>query len=278
MARNDYTLDGVPLRDPEGRWFAERLGTSIRGIPSRVSNNLTYPGVDGELFNPGAEFEAGIVPLRLYIEGATHEQFMENYEFIVGVVAQRHKALELIHHYGSDESSDRVALVEFPDSSEPQLDGPLRAQIDLNARVIGSFWRSTAPTDFTTNRESSFVTSLSGGNAPVIDALIRVKGGFGDMTITDPVSGSQLRIRALLGENEYIIIDPLAWTARKVTTDTWEGGTNVDNLVESNQGRGSMFHLAPQRNGSSLVYQVNLSSVNPVGTPSVTIRAKKSYL
>lgn len=283
MARNNYTLDGVPLTDPALRWFPERDGTGIRAYPARRSTNLQYPTLDGESFNPGASFEAGYVKIRLYIEGKTHEEFMENYEFIMGIVGQRHKPLELVHHYDAQGNNNRVALVSFPDSSELAMDGPTRGQIDLHGVVLSTFWRSAQTFEWTYSPidPSSTITTLTpftGGNAPITDALIRFKGGFGMTVMNDIASGSQLRVETALTSNEYIIVDTLNWTARKVTGDTWEGGVNVDNLVVSNRGSGTMFEIAPHRVGSSLVYQVNVPTTNPMNSPAATIRARKAYL
>lgn len=282
MARNDYTLDGVMLTDPAGRWFPER-STGIRVIPARRSTNLQYPGVDGERFIPGASFEPGMVMIRLYIEGATHEQFMANYEFITGILAQRHKTLELVHQYDAAGLVTRHAQVTFPDSSEPALDGPLRAMLDLNGSVAGAFWRSKLSTDSTTPAVTTVGTNrtlaeLAGGNAPIMDALIRVKGAFSTLAVEDPVSGSRLTFNAALTATEYIIVDTQNWTARKVTTDTWTGGAEVDVQVTSNRGRGSMFELAPSIVSGAFAYQVKVWASNPASSPTVTVRAKKSYL
>lgn len=282
MARNDYTLDGVKLTDPAGRWFPERK-TGIRVLPARRSNNLQYPGVDGERFIPGAPFEPGMVMIRLYVEGKTHEEFMTNYEFITGLLGQRHKTLELVHQYDAAGLVTRHAQVTFPDSSEPELDGPLRAMIDLNGQVTGSFWRSKLATDSTTPAVTTVGTirtlaELAGGNAPITDALIRVKGGFSTLAVEDPVSLSRITFNAALTATEYIIVDPVNWTARKVTTDTWAGGTEVDATVVSNKGSGTMFELAPSIVGGAFATQIKVWCSNPTGSPVVTVRAKKSYL
>lgn len=281
MSRNDYTLDGVALFDPAGRWFPER-STGIRVYPARRSTNLMYPGVDGEVFNPGARFESGSVSINLYIEGSTHEEMMENIEFINGVIGQRHKALDLIHHYST--SQDRHAKVEFMESYEPKLYSPLKALLQLRASVLNTFWRSPVASDTTsgaigTGLGVTDLINLSGGNAPVSDALIRVKGAFSELVLVDPVSGSTLQIKTPLTATQYIIIDTANWTARKVTTNTWEGGTVVDSLVVSNRGYGSMFEIAPSRyNSTSLNYQLQAKATNPSSSPVATVRAKKSYL
>lgn len=284
MARNTYTLDGIPLTDPDGRWFLEK-NSGLRLIPAKRMANVSYPGVDGDSFLPGAPFLPGGVRIVMYVEGVDHEAFMTNMEFITALFSQRHKLLELRHDYKEDATVSRHAFVKFNASSDINIigTGVKTATVEFIAEIPGVFWRSTIETiaplkTATTTPTTVEVYSLEGGNAPVDDALIRVKGGFGTLTLEDFTTKSKLVVTTALTSTEYIIIDPKNWTARKVTTDTWVGGTNVDMSVTSNRGYGSQFIMEPSLSGERFVYRLTQSVTNPVGTPNVTIRAKKSYL
>jgi hypothetical protein len=245
--------------------------------------NIAYPAVDGESFLPGAAFTAGGVAVTMYVEGTDHQQFMERVEFINGLFLQRHKLLELRHDYNIANTVSRHAFVTCMSASDIAFkNGVQSGTIDYLMSVPGSFWRSSSTSDFvspsvTTALTARTLTNLTGGNAPVADALIRVKGAFSSMTLINPVTGSQLVITTPLLATEYIIIDVAKWTARKVTSNTWTGGTVVDSSVVSNRGMGSMFVIEPSIVSGALAYSVSASATNP-GTPTFEIRAKKSYL
>lgn len=284
MIRNTYTLDGIPLMDPEGRWFFER-STGLRLIPAKSMPNISYPGVDGEAFSPGATYLPGGVRIVMYTDGKDHEEFMTRVEYLNALFLQRHKLLELRHDYDEDGLNSRHAWVRFSASTsiEPIGQGMKSGTIEYIAEIPGVFWRSVdtrtmAMNTITTTPKTYSVGILAGGNAPVIDSLIRFKGGFSTLTMVDLTTGSQIVCNTPLTSSEYIIVDTLNWTARKVTTNTWDGGTNVDMSVVSNRGSGSMFNMEPSLLGQDFQYQVTLSCTNPSGNPQVEIRAKKAYL
>lgn len=282
MARNTYTLDGIPLTDPDGRWFLEK-SSGLRTIPAKRMANISYPGVDGDAFIPGATFTPGGVSITMYVEGADHQEFMERVEFLNGLFLQRHKLLELRHDYDVDGLESRHAFVKFSSSGEISFFGQGMKQGTINymAEIPGVFWRSymelTQSVNVSTTPVTSIITVLAGGNAPVADSLIRVQGGFSKLTLQDETTGSTLTFNSALAANEYIIVDCKNWTARKVTTDTWDGGVNVDMSVVSNRGYGSMFTMEPSIFGAEMTYRVTAWADNPA-SPRFEIRAKKSYL
>jgi hypothetical protein len=284
MARNTYTLDGIPLTDAAGRWFLER-DSGLRLIPAKRSTSLSYPGLDGESFVKGSTFLPGGVRIVMHVEGTDHADFMANVEYINNLFLQRHKLLELRHDYNVSGSISRHAFVKFISNSEIQTygQGMKAGTIEYIATVPGVFWRSITQTTqalpaVTTTPTTVTVTNLTGGNAPVEDSLIRVKGAFTTLTLVDVTTGDQLLINTPLAATEYIIIDPILWTGRKVTSDTWSGGTNVDALVISNRGSGSMFSMEPSLSGTSFLYRITQSAIAPASSPVVEIRAKKAYL
>ena len=289
MARNTYTLDGIPLTDPDGRWFLEST-SGLRLIPAKRSPNISYPGVDGDAFISGSSFLPGGVVITMYVEGVDHEDFMTNVEYINALFLQRHKLLELRHDYDVDGAVSRHAFVKFNSGSEIKMVGTgVRAgTLNFMAEIPGAFWRSAIATQsgieaYNTQLAPSIVRSLTGGNAPVDDALIRFKGGFSRIELEDITTGSKLIVNTPLTDREFIVVDTKNWTARKFSSDEtvnipWEGGTNVDMSVVSNRGYGSMFIMEPSLWGTDFMYRVTGYTSNPVGSPRIDILAKKSYL
>jgi hypothetical protein len=284
MARNSYTLDGIPLTDSAMRWFLES-SSGLRLIPAKRSTSLSYPGVDGESFERGAPFLPGGVNITMYVEGVDHADFMKNVEYLNNLFLQRHKLIELRHDYDVAGTISRHAFIKVISSTEIQVlgQGMKQGTIEYAAEIPGSFWRSITETTqslgaVTATPTTVTVSNLTGGNAPVGDALIRVKGAFTTMTLVDVTTGDQLIINTPLTATEYIIIDPVLWTARKVTTNTWTGGTNVDWLVVSNKGSGSLFTMEPSLSGTAFLYRITQSAIAPSSSPTVEVRAKKAYL
>lgn len=283
MARNTYTLDGIPLTDPDGRWFLEK-SSGLRTIPAKRMANISYPGRDGESFIPGAPYLPGGVAISMYVEGTDHEEFMYHVEYLNALFLQRHKLLELRHDYDLDGYVSRHAFCKFNSNTNIETLGlGVKAGIiKYFAEIPGVFWRSAQTLDYTTpvtaTPTTTVVTSLTEGNAPIADSLIRFKGGFSSLEVEDFTTGSKLTCNTALTSSEYIIVDTQNWTARKVTTDTWVGGTNVDMSVVSNRGFGSMFTLETSLFGDSFPYRITTKCTNPSGTPQVTIRAKKAWL
>ena len=283
MARNTYTLDGIGLTNLEAGWFLEK-NTGLRIIPAKRMPNISYPGADGDVFTPGGSFLPGGVRIVMYVEGADHEEFMYRVEYLNALFLQRHKLLELRHDYDVDGYVSRHAFIKVTSATEVQAIGTgMRAgKIEYFAEIPGVFWRSAVETtqllNVGTTPSTVLVPSLTEGNAPVADALIRFKGGFSSMVLEDYTTKSKLTVNTALSASEYIIVDTANWTARKVTTNTWEGGTNVDMSVVSNRGMGSMFVMETSLFGNDFPYRVTHYCTNPSGTPTVEIRAKKSYL
>jgi hypothetical protein len=281
MAINNYTLDGVKLLDPQLRWFPDK-STGVRVHPARRAGRIYYPGVDGEFSVRGASYEPGGVTINLHVRGKTHKEFMENKEFIDGLVGQRHKLLPLEHSYNGT-TIDRVADVEIVATIEPSLihNKPLSALFTIPCVVPGAFWRS--PDTITTPIYNAVATDTTHtlpnmGNAPINDALIRVKGAFSAIWILDPVSRSKVFVNASVAANEYVIIDPKNWSAIKTTSTSWTAtGSNFSQFVESNNGFGEMWSLEPDVSSGAMRYRIITNATNPVG-PTVEIRARKSYL
>lgn len=282
-ARNAYTLDGIPLVDPAGRFFPDKR-TGIRVIPAKRSPNISYPGYDGDAFIPGGTFVPGKIFIRMFVRGDTHEQFMLNLEFLNGLFLQRSRVLTLRHDYNEAGTNPRFTDVSFSAGTEPELqDGAKSAFVDYIGDLPATFWRGANTVDAvtpatTTSSVQVELLALAGGNAPVHDAIIRVKGAFTSYTFSCAVTGHTITINTALAATEYIIINTAWWTARKVTTDTWTGGTNVDHLVTSSRGMGTMISFEPMISGGSLKYFVKHSATGPSGSPNMIVRGFKHYL
>ena len=287
---NQYTLDGVPLRDPQLRWFADR-DTGIRIIPARRDNSRSYPLVDGETFQPGAAYDAGSVAISVRVKGKTNVELRKRVEFITGLFSQRHRLLELIEHYGPNAVDRRVAKVSLASSVEPRYIDKQTVIVGAIFKIPGVFWRSVATiTDTTPAITNDYaiheLAPLAGGTGPINDFMLRIRGGaFSTAYIQDPNSGIMLNIDTPLLATQTMVIDTVNWKAALhagTTADTWAvtGGTNISKFVQPNIGYGTQLTLepSPKLDDFSMAYRMALKGTNVTGAPKVTYRAKISYL
>lgn len=286
-----YWLDGVNLNDPQGRWFPDR-DTGIRVAPARRKAGLEYPRVDGVQFVPGQPFDPGYVIISLDVHGPTHEEFMMNYEFLVGLFSQRGTTpMVLTHRYDEqDETKDRIALVDIKSISPMKLYSRNNGQLTVVLECLKAFWRSSVlhtstSVPITINKTTRDLPVFDGGTGTISDGLIRLRGGFSTATITDVMSLTTLDVKSAVAANQYLTISPHDWQARLHTdgdgTDPWSDSEGVvwNSRVVPRHGYGSMFQLNPGIDAEAMQmrYRVIVSGTNIVGTPTIQFRAFNSY-
>lgn len=287
---NQYTLDGVPLRDPQLRWFLDR-DTGIRIIPARRNNDRAYPGVDGVTWQKGGAYDPGAVALSIRVKGRDNVELRKHLEFIMALVSQRHKLLTLTEHYSTSAATNRVAQVSLSGSVEPRMIDKRTALVNVVFSIPGVFWRSAALVTETTPAITNTLTThelapLAAGNGPINDFLLRIRGGaFSTATIQDPNSGVVLNIDTPLTASQTMVIDTVNWRAALhsgTTADTWAatGGTNISKFVHPNKGYGTQLTLepSPRLSDLSMTYRMAIKGTNVTSEPKVTYRAKLSYL
>lgn len=292
---NQYTIDGVPLLDPERRWFTD-TETGVRVVPSRRVPKYTFPGVSGEAQLALAPWSAGSVFISLRIRGKDYAEMRVNYEKIMGVITQSHKLLTLREHMGPepDDLVDRVALVTLASSAEPVMTSASSCIVQFILSIPGVFWQSVrehTDTSVTSIPNTGGVGAeytlkgFEGGNAPIHDSLIRIRGGKMDgLYLEDLVSGINVGVTTGMAANETIIIDTANWKAIKTTStaDTWSlnQGTDISAKINPGHGYGSMFSMYPENDPATLTmrYRVRVKATNTSGKPVIAFKAKKSYL
>ena len=274
-----YFLDGLPLDDPNGRWLLEGT-TGIRIIPSRRSTSVELPGRDGVGPSLRSQFTPGSVQISLLVEGADHGDLMNSLELLAGVIGQRQRLLPLVHDYGNGQK--RQAMVEVLTDVNPELVTHQDSLVKVICSVPGAFWRDIGLSDsvltLTASNSPVVASGLAESTAPISDALIRIQGGFSSAYVEDAVTGDRVTINTAVPSSEYVVIDTAAWTAKKVTSDTWTGGTNLITSVVSNRGSGSMVTFEPDFTTGAGLIRARVVGTGITGSPKVIIRAKRSFL
>ncbi|PRA13361.1 hypothetical protein CQ010_01560 [Arthrobacter sp. MYb211] len=272
-----YTVDGLA---PEGDgWLLFLTGTGIRGLSGRMNGMLELPGVDGAVPQFGNGAMPSTLTLRYRIWVSTHAEFMGLIEKFNGVFGQRRKLLPVTHTYAPGSTRINYATVLEANPPEPVTDA--FAYYNVTLTFPNPFWRSSSLLTVSSTPLTGTLTTQTligmDGTGPISDALIRFKGAFATARIRDIVTGDQVDVNTPATSTEYVVVDCTEWTAHRVTSDTWTGGTDISAFVSSNRGRGSMFTLEPDNVLTGGRYRVSVRATNPASTPVVEVRARKSY-
>lgn len=272
-----YTLDGIPPVDPAGVYKLLK-GTAVRGFAGRRASALELPGMDGVVADTTAPFMSGGLRLVYRFFAADHATMMTTLERFNGIIGQR-KLLTVSHAYGNGQIRTQSGIVNSP--IQPELPICRYATYPVDLMFPNPFWRS--PLTYTLGEMPATATATTltvpalDGTGPISDSLIRFKGAFSTLMIRDSVTGDQISYDMPLTATQYLIVDCANWTARRVTTDTWTGGTDVSHQTSSNKGKGPMFTMEPDNILTGGRYRLLIQATNPASSPTVEVRARKSY-
>lgn len=284
MTRNFYTLDGIPLHDPQGRWTLGD-GAEIRSVPARRKSSYVIPGQDGEVANVSPSFDPGKLSFNIHIlTNNNHDDAMKTLEFWNGVLGQRHRLLPLDHTYNGQ---TRRAMVQITASSETSHFAMKMITISVICDIPGSFWRDIDYKISETSLTSGTYTlsSHSGGTGPINDAIIKLIGPYTKVTVesivgTTPIS--YFSTDMALSADSHVVIDTGNWLAVSRRTDTSWGMTGIDmmNSIAFSSGMGSMFLFDPSMNPATLGsdYKIRVTSTGATTASKIQVRARRSFL
>lgn len=274
-----FTVDGVPLDDPAGRW-ALSARSRRRSLPAVRATRVSTPGRSGSFFTPNDTFEDSQFGLVLKVTDRDAQgvrggavQAEKNVELLTGLLTGTGRLMRVEHRIGPNDV--RVAMCRVAAGSEPEPLDPLLETYLLRfvVEVPGVFWsdgrgaqlvEGAAPTASGTLA----LPVLEGGSAPVTDAMVRFAGPFnGKVSVSDVGGGAAYR-----------------WTGTpngSTSTKTTASGT-VTNLAtnpsfESTSGTVEVwrcFTLNPDMTSHAFTGRITVSGPAPgyaVGTPAVSI-------
>ena len=279
-SRNYYTLDGIPLNDPLGRWTLAE-GSQIRSVPARRNTEHVIPGVDGSITNLTPTYEPGAISFGIHIlKGGSHDEAMEVLDFWNGVLGQRNRLIPLDHTYNGSTKRADIQIVASTETSQTFM----RAlTIEVIATIPGVFWRDISPSvsRFEPNGVSR-LDNFSGGTGPINDPIIKFVGPFTSARLTTSADPNNILIINLAAsETQEIVVDTKGWKARlrdKSSSFVVSAGVRVGAV--SSHGTGTMFRLDPTFNYTSLGKEYTVTASMP-GSTSATygeIYATRSYL
>lgn len=269
-----YSLDGVDLDDPKGRWvLADGTTLSTWGEPWRVSVDI--PNRFGVLPIPAKVLKPGTVVLKFQVFSWADNPRLDQsckgglnqLEMNLRSLMSRLAAFGRMQTLGYTPQGNllKVADVRLTSSLEPQfLPEAQQASLAATFEVASGLWRDPQPTvvNLTDTR------ALNGGSLPIPDPWVLLSPTSRSCTLKDNVSGSTLTFNGSLSGSETLLVDVASYRAWKNPASDWEvrgAAKHADADISMSPGG---FIIYPDANGN-----VSLSVTGATGY----IRARRSY-
>ena len=298
MAKNNYNLEGVDLTNPSLGWIANRVGTSIRSLPSKTVNSSSVPGNNGYVFPAnGRNLDDTAFTVRIRVYGANRQQMMQRYEKLLGLLTISHRLLKMVDTYtvtgeplGPANFRRRWTWVEVIASSEPTIVKATDLDIDVIFNVPGAVWyQDDTPTTVSGAWGASglidLTPTLTDCNTRIEDYTLQLRGPLdASFRITDLSSGDYIqRISgAAIDANTYVYFNPETWVIIESTSATMPPASlqSVTNQYDIRRSFGNMLPITPKFNTSLTVstYQFQVSPAPTATGTKWTIILNRTFI
>lgn len=210
MPNDTYSIDGVQLDDPAGRWRLTEK-TELPQWGSMVSPSVKVPRYDGVLALAPMAAGVSTVKLELLILAAHQTAGLRALRRITGARS--------LHTMGwtRRDGEELEALVRVSSSvvAKPKgVDGDLLVSFTLEA-VAGEWRRKNAErVDAVTNGRRSFPI-ISGGDAIATHIAVKADTDGGTVVVRDVIGDSSLSVGRVPSQ-QWLVIDTEEWGVRSV--------------------------------------------------------------
>ena len=210
MPNDTYSIDGVPLDDPEGRWLLTAK-TELPQWGSMVSPSVKVPRYDGVLALAPMAAGVSTVKLELLILAAHQTTGLRTLRRITGG--------RTLHTMGwtrrDGEELEALVRVSSSVSAMPKgIDGDLLVSFTVEA-VAGEWRRKNAErVDAVTNGRKSFPI-ISGKDALATHIAVKADTDGGTVTVRDALGDSILSVGRVPSQ-QWLIINTESWDVRSV--------------------------------------------------------------
>lgn len=270
MPNDTYSIDGVPLDDPAGRW---RL-TSKTELPqweSMVSPSVKVPRYDGVLALAPMAAGVSTVKLELIILAAHQTAGLRTLRRITGG--------RTLHTMGwtrrDGEELEALVRVSSSVTAKPKgVDGDLLVSFTLEA-VAGEWRRKNAErVDAVTNGRKSFPI-VSGKDAIATHIAVKADTDGGTVTVRDTLGDSILSIGRVPSQ-QWLVINTEDWDVRSVPLGRETSAVDADpNSLPVAQRSVPTLSISP--GGFRLVQRDNGDGVIEVNGGSAILWWKGAY-
>lgn len=289
-----FTIDGVNLQDPAGRWELARA-TKRRALPAVRATNITTPNRHGNHFVPNDTFGPGSMSFVLMVtdldSAGTNQgpaQAEANLELATALFLHTGRQFTIEHHL--DPTQKRTATGRVTAGSDPEaLDFDLTLyRLTFVVEIPGVFWTDgtgaqVAEGAATTSAGALHLPAFNGGSAPITDAVVRVRGPFnGKAAVTDTQSGTGLSWQGTLPANTYLYLNAANLKAHTSTSATaWTSGTDVSAGLDYPPAGPLQLIPVVTPEGATHTLRYALAYSLPAANPSLNalaVRAERKFL
>ncbi|MDQ1113928.1 hypothetical protein QE418_003376 [Microbacterium testaceum] len=232
-----YSIDGIPLDNRALGWRFMRSSNPYAEMSQEIEE-VRSPTQDGDAGGSAGRMVAPILPFTM-VTPKVNLSALDSLFASASVLA---------------DGSGRTAGVKFVSRSvEHWGEAEPKVRVTYTLRIPAAFWRGPEVTPAATaiSNATTVVRCLgdsalpgSGGlNAPVGDAIIRVKGQATALRVAD-TGGSWFTYDGPIAATEWLRFHAASGRAFLTTADTWEGGTEVSGRIDYGGPRGR-FEITP---------------------------------
>ncbi|WP_336633456.1 MULTISPECIES: hypothetical protein [unclassified Microbacterium] len=272
-----YTIDGVALKDPGGRWWVTAEGSSARqGLRVR-SVDAAVPGLDG-ILAPVRRERRDAAPLNLRIMCPSRDPLTREtaWDDVMGLFAS--STTVIVGRKVTISDPGRTAVAKLTSVSEPELTAKAGALVGVVGLSILDGLFHSATTDVTWSLGSTISERITGlaGSAPVDDWKIRCRGPLTSIRVTDTATGTGISWAGSVASNRWLHITGAA--ARVATTSTaWNvGGSDASGGISLHPA--GLLSLTPTRQGGVRSTEWQVESTGADTASEITLRAGAAWV
>ena len=234
-----YTIDGVPLSDPQYRWRVHRE-TQRRTPVAMRSIDTHIPGVNGSLPIYGEDVEATALGLELNVYG-TPAQVDARCGFLRGLLGKTHAPLVVRRRDGLEADAKTASI------SDPVMTDRY-ARISATLTIPAGVWRGPDeiwehPSPLSTAAVP--VPALDGGSRPITDARILITGPATTPELEDEATGATVRFTGDVPAGQALLINTGEWRAGVGSSMGWTSTSSNATSRIVNTGPHSADRLFP---------------------------------
>lgn len=232
-----YTIDGVPLSDPQRRWRLHRETQRRTPVAFRAVD-VQVPGLDGSLPIYGEDVESTALALELNVYG-TPAQVEERVAFLRALLGKTYAPLQVVRRDGLVAEAKPAAI------SDPVMTERF-ARLSATLTIPSGVWRGPEVTWTHPAPQSDapvVVADLAGGSRAITDARILITGPANTPSIEDVATGATVRHTGSVPAGQRLLIHCGEWRASVAAGVGWGAqGSNATRDL-ANTGPSSASHL-----------------------------------
>ena len=210
MPNDTYSIDGIPLDDPAGRWRLTEK-TELPQWGSMVLTSVKVPRYDGVLALAPTAAGVSTVKLELLILAAHQTAGLRTLRRITGGRSLH----TMVWTRRDGEELEALVRVSSSVSAKPKgVDGDLLVSFTLEA--VQGEWRRSTPEriDMVTNGRKSFPI-ISGKDALATHIAVKADTDGGSVVVQDSIGGSVLSVGRVPSQ-QWLVINTEEWDIRTV--------------------------------------------------------------